>query len=71
MAEMATGCEAHRQQALAWAEQCEEHGLVGLRPRVRLDVHVGGTEQRLGSLDRQTFDDVDVLLRRHGNDAPG
>ena len=51
--------EAH--DRLARLEQRVVDGGVGLRARVRLHVRVLGAEERLGAVDRELLDDVDVL----------
>ena len=51
--------EAH--DRVAGLQQREVHRRVRLRAGVRLDVGVLGAEQRLGAVDRELLDDVDVL----------
>jgi hypothetical protein len=51
--------EAH--ERVARLHERVEHGGVGLRAGVRLDVGVLGPEQLLGTVDRELLDDVDVL----------
>src|SRR5690606_4858489 len=53
--------QAHAQYGVARLDQRLEHGGVGLRAGVRLDVGVIGAEQLLGAVDGQLLDDVDVL----------
>ena len=53
--------QVQAQDGVARLQQREVHGGVGLRPRVRLHVGVLGAEQRLGPVDGQLLDDVDVL----------
>ena len=61
VAEMSARCEVETQDPVSGTQQHEEHRLVRLRARVRLDVGVGRAEERLRALDGEALDDVDVL----------
>jgi hypothetical protein len=59
--EVAAGVEIHAHEGVARLHQRHEHRLVGLRARVRLHVCPSAIEQRLGPLDRQDLDLVDIF----------
>ena len=59
--EMSAMREIHPEHGVARLQQREVHGHVGLRARVRLHVGVLCAEQRLRTLDRERFGDVDEL----------
>ena len=59
MGQMAAGRQGHAHEGVAGLQQRQEHGLVGLRAGMRLDVGEGAAEQLLGALDRQLLGDVD------------
>ena len=61
VAQMSAGREVEAEDPVSGAQEDEEHRLVRLRARVRLDVGVGRAEQRLRALDDEAFDDVDIL----------
>ena len=53
--------EVHGEDAVADIERCEINGCVGLAAAMRLHVGVFRTEEFLGALDGQRFDDIDML----------
>ncbi|MCY1435007.1 hypothetical protein D9M71_510860 [compost metagenome] len=53
--------QAHAQEGVAGLQQCQVYRGVGLGTRVWLDVGVPGAEQRLGAVDGQLFNHIDVL----------
>ncbi len=59
--QMAPGIQAHSQDGVAGLHERQEHPLVRLGPRVRLDVGKAAAKQRTGTLDRQGLGDVDEL----------
>ena len=61
VAQMPARRKVHAENAAPRRRQREEHGLIRLRPGVRLDVDVLRPEQLSGTLDRQILDDVDIL----------
>ena len=71
VAQMAPGGQVEAQHAISRGEQGEEHSLVRLHAGMRLDVRIGGAEQRLGPIDRRLLDHVDELARRRRNRLPG
>ncbi len=53
--------QIHAEEGVAGRQQGLEHRLVGLGPRVRLDVGEGAAEQGLGALAGEVFGDVDIF----------
>ena len=53
--------QRHPEEGVARLERCEEHRLVGLRTRVRLNVGELGVEQLLGPIDGEPLGDIHVL----------
>ena len=53
--------QAHAEDSVAGIEQRQVHGAVGRGTGVRLNVGVIGAEQRLGAVDGQLLDLVDIL----------
>ena len=60
VAQVPAGREIHAENAAPRLRQREEHGLVRLRPGVRLHVDILGAEQLPGALNRQALDHVDI-----------
>ncbi len=58
---MAARREIEPHERIARLQQREEHGLVGLTARIRLDVGEAAVKQFGGALDRELFGDVDEL----------
>ena len=58
---MAALIERHAEELVARLQQRHEHGLVGLRARVRLHVGEGAVEEFPGALDRQVLGLVHFL----------
>ena len=56
---MAAGVERQAHEGVAGLHQREEHGLVGLRARMGLDVGEAAVEQALGAVDGQCLGDID------------
>jgi len=54
-------CERHPENGVSRLQQRQEHCLVGLGPRMRLDVREAALEQLPGALDREPFGDIDEL----------
>ena len=61
MSEMTAVSEIHRQDAVARFDGGEVDRHVGLRAAVRLDIDVIGAKNFLRPIDRELFDDVDIL----------
>ena len=61
MAQVPARCEVEAQDPVSGAQEHEEHRLVRLRARVRLDVGVDRAEEFPCALDGEALDDVDVL----------
>ena len=59
--EVAAVGQLEAEDLVARVDQRVQHGRVGLRAGVRLDVRVLGAEQLLGALDREVLGDVDLL----------
>ncbi len=59
--QVAAVVQAHPEDLVAGADQRHHRRRVGARAGIRLDVDGLGAEQRLGAVDRQRLDDVDVL----------
>ena len=59
--EVAAGGEVEAHERVARLHQRQEHALVRLAARVRLDVGEAAVEQDAGALDRELFRDVDEL----------
>ena len=59
--EMAARIEIEAHEGVAGLQQRQEHGLVHLAARVRLNVRELGAEKLFGALDRERLDLVDVL----------
>jgi hypothetical protein len=59
--EMSPMGQLHPHESVAGGEKGEVGRRIRLRPRMRLHVDVLGPEDLCGALDRQVFDDVDVL----------
>src|SRR5260370_2035372 len=60
---MTAGREVHAHDPVTQLAHGHVDGRVGLRPGVRLDVHVLGAEKPLGPIDRERLDLVDHLAR--------
>src|SRR5260370_33147060 len=60
---MTAGREVHAHDPVTQLAHGHGGGRVGLRPGVRLDVHVLGAEKPLGPIDRERLDLVDHLAR--------
>ena len=61
VSQVASVCQVHAQKGIAGVERGHVDGLIGLRARVRLDVHVFGVEELLGALDGERFGHVHKL----------
>ncbi len=59
--EVAAVRERHAEHGVARLDRRHEHGHVGLRARVRLDVGVVGAEELLGAVDRELLGEIDVF----------
>ena len=59
--QVAAGGEVEAHEGVAGLQQRQEHRLVGLAARVRLDVGEAAAEQLLGALDGERLGDVDEL----------
>ena len=61
MSEMSTVRKIHCQNSVARFNGGEINRHVGLRAAMRLDVHVLGTEQSLGPIDRKLLRNIDIF----------
>ena len=61
VAQVPAGGKVKTQDPISGLQQHEEHRLVGLSPRVRLNIGVDRAEERLRALDGEALDDVDIL----------
>src|SRR5437588_11345736 len=49
----------HSEDRVTRLEQCDEHGLIGLRAGMRLHIGEAAPEEALGALDRERLGDID------------
>ncbi|MNE32704.1 hypothetical protein D3C80_1263270 [compost metagenome] len=61
MGKVAAVSQTHAQDGVAGVEQGQVHRCVGRRARMWLNVGIIGAEQRTGAIDRQLFNNIDVL----------
>ena len=59
MRQMSPRSKRHSEDRVTRLEQCDEHGLIGLRAGMRLHIGEPAPEEALGALDRERLGDID------------